>query len=109
MVLLNRIYYLVTFLLYYIKEVLVSNFYIAIDILKPTLRMTPEIVEVKVDTRNENEILALSNLISMTPGTLVVEYSEETGIMKVHTMYYDDPEDFERKMEGIKKRIARIF
>lgn len=105
----RKIYYFVTFVLYYIGDIWVSNFFIAVDILSPKHRMTPAIVDIKLDTKNENQILALSNLISMTPGTLVVGYSEKSNTIKVHAMYYDDPAEFETKMETIKRRIARLF
>ena len=106
---LKKIYYLIRFLLYYLQEVILSNISIAADILTPKHRMSPAIVDVKLYAKNENEILAIANLVSMTPGTLALDYDQERNVLKVHAMYFDDPEKFRKSMEKLQMRIHKIF
>ena len=105
----EKIYHIIAFILYYLKEVILSNLMLAIDILTPRYRMSPAVVEVKLRTRKEVHILALSNLITMTPGTLTLDYDEKENRLWVHNMYYRDPQKFEQKMEEMQSRIMKIF
>lgn len=72
--------------------------------------MRPGIVEVPIDLKNEMAILAFANLVSMTPGSLTVDLSEDRKKMYVHVMYlYDKKEYVHRTKEQLEKRIQRIF
>lgn len=104
-----KIYHLVSFILYYLKVVILSNLSIALDILTPRLRMSPEIVEINLKTQKEVEILAISNFITMTPGSLALGYDRERNILTVHIMYYKDPGSFHKTLEQIQNRIDKIF
>ncbi|MEM6465820.1 MAG: Na+/H+ antiporter subunit E, partial [Pseudomonadota bacterium] len=37
-------------------------------------------------------ILLVTNLISLTPGTLSIDVSEDRKTLKIHAMFADDPE-----------------
>uniref|UniRef100_UPI00405627A0 Na+/H+ antiporter subunit E n=1 Tax=Candidatus Electrothrix sp. TaxID=2170559 RepID=UPI00405627A0 len=105
-----RVYRLVLFIFYYLKELTLSCLYVAYDILTPMDLMKPGIVEVPVDLKNEIAILAYTNLITMTPGSLTMDMSPDKKKIYVHAMYLHDKEDFIRKMKGeLEKKISEIF
>jgi multicomponent Na+:H+ antiporter subunit E len=104
-----KIYHLISFLFYYLKVVLLSNISIAADILSPRLRMSPEVVDLPLKTKSEAEILTISNLLTMTPGSLVLGYDREKNMLKVHIMYYRDPGSFYKTVDEIQNRIEKIF
>ena len=84
---------IIPFLLFYIKEVVLSNFIVAADILSPRLRATPEIVEIPLEPeRSDLQLYILSCLVTMTPGTLTVDISPDKDIMTLHVMYAANPE-----------------
>ena len=104
-----RIYHFLVFLLYYIKTVIQANLALAADILTREIKMSTAIVEVKLKTRKERHILALSNLISMTPGSLTLAYDEESNSLKVHIMYSGHVGSFQKSADDLQEMIMKIF
>ncbi len=106
---LSRIYYFLVFLVYYLKTVLQANLALAADILTPELRMSATITEVKLKSKKETHILALSNLLSMTPGSLTLNYDQESNSLIVHIMYSGHIGSFQKSADDLQKMIMRIF
>jgi len=52
-------------------ELIVSSFAVAMDVLTPKHRARPAIIEVPLDVKTDTGILLVTNLISLTPGTLI--------------------------------------
>lgn len=105
-----RVFRFILFIFYYLKELILSSFYVAYDIITPKDLMKPGIVEVPVDLKNETAIIAFANLISMTPGSLTMDMSPDKKKIYVHAMYLYDKDEFIRKMKGeLEKKIAEIF
>lgn len=73
---------------FYLRELVVSNFRMARDVLSPTLSMRPALVAIPLDVRTESdgEITLLANLISLTPGTLSVDLSPDRRVLYIHAM-----------------------
>lgn len=104
-----KIYHIIAFLLHYLKAVILANLTLAAYILTPELKMSTAIVDVKLNSRNENHILAMSNFISMTPGSLTLHYDEVNNSLKVHIMYTGHVGSFQKSTENLQKMITRIF
>jgi multicomponent Na+:H+ antiporter subunit E len=55
------------------------------------------------------EILLVANMISLTPGTLSIDLSEDRRILYVHVMYLDDPDRFRESVkEGLERRLLEV-
>ncbi len=105
-----RIFRLFLFTGYYLKELLLSSIYVAWDIITPKDRMRPGIVEVPIDLKKETAIIALVNLISMTPGSLSVDLTPDKKKIYVHVMYLFDREKFISKTKSeLEHKIRQIF
>lgn len=101
---------LLVFMLFYMKEVLLANVRIALDILTPRHRMKPGMIAVPLETLTDLQLLLLANLVSMTPGTLSLDVSDDRKMLYIHAMYVDDPEQLRREIkEGFEKRILEVF
>ena len=72
-----KAYSLITFILYYLFKLVQSNIYIAYDIVTPRMRTNPGFVWVPIRLKTKFGLLLFSNLLSMTPGTLSIDYSEK--------------------------------
>ena len=57
----------------YLWDFIRANIAIARQVLSPRLEVRPEIVVIPTRAREPHEVLALSNLITFTPGTLVLD------------------------------------
>lgn len=101
---------MVVFTVYYLKELVLSSLFIAWDIITPKDYTRPGIVEVPIDLKSETAIIALANLISMTPGSLTLDMTPDKKKIYVHVMYLYDREDFIRKTKtDLERRIQLIF
>jgi multicomponent Na+:H+ antiporter subunit E len=67
-------------------------------------------VAVPLDARTDIEITVLANLITMTPGSLAIDVSDDRRVMFVHSMFVDDPEAFRRSIkESLERRVLELL
>lgn len=106
----TKIFYLFDFAFFYLREVIKSNFAVALDVVSPRLRMRPAKVPLNVADLTERQLVVYANLISMTPGTLSLDVSPDQKTLLIHAMYVDSPEALAQEMETtFKKRIINVF
>ena len=105
--LLRRVYRLLRFLLFYLKELLLANVRVAHDAVTPTHHMRPAFIAIPLDTETDFEILLFANLMTMTPGTVTLDVSTDKRVLYLHAMYVEDVEKIRRE---IKKHFeARVL
>lgn len=97
----NRKYFyrvpkLLRFILRYIYEMLKANLQVARTILLRRMDIAPAIIKYPLEAKTDFEITMLSNIISLTPGTLVMDVSDDKKVMYIHTLYFKDKETFIR-------------
>jgi len=80
-------------------ELIVSSIAVAIDVLTPRHRSRPAIIEVPLDVKTDTGILLVTNLISLTPGTLSLDVSEDRKTLLVHAMFADDPDALRKSLK----------
>ena len=70
----------------------------------------PGIVGIPLRAQTEMEILLVANLISLTPGTLSIDLSEDRRILYVHVMFLDDPDRFRQSItDGVERRVLEVM
>jgi len=95
---------------FFIYDLLVSSLQVAWDVLTPQDLSNPKIIEVPLDVKSDLEILLLTNLISLTPGTLSLDVSPDRSTLYVHAMFADDPDSVVRSLkDGIERMVSRVF
>ena len=87
-----QVWYWSKLLVLFLYELLVSSLAVLWDIVTPNHRARPAIVDMPLDVRSDVGILLVTNLISLTPGTLSIDVSPDRKTLKVHAMFADDPE-----------------
>lgn len=105
-----RLIRLILFMIYYLKELVLSSLFVAWDIITPKDLMRPGIVEVPVDLKSDTAIIAFVNLISMTPGSLTMDMTPDKKKIYIHAMYLYDKQQFIDKIKNeLEKKIQQIF
>ena len=96
--------------LLFLEELVMSSLRVARDTLSPRMDFKPVIVAVPLDVTRDIEITLLTNLISLTPGTLSVDVSKDCSTLYVHAMDVDDPAELRREIkQGFERRIMEAM
>jgi multicomponent Na+:H+ antiporter subunit E len=72
----------------------------------------PGVVAIPLDARTDVEIALLANLITLTPGSVTLDLSEDRRVLYVHAMYIDggDVEAYVRSVkEGLERRVLELL
>ncbi|MBW6534659.1 MAG: Na+/H+ antiporter subunit E [Mariniphaga sp.] len=108
MKIIKRIYYTLEFIGFYLFNLVKANVYIAWDILTPKIHMKPAFMEIPVRLETDFGLLLFSNLLSMTPGTISMDISEDKKIVRVHVLYYKTDEIMLNEFYKMQEKIKRI-
>lgn len=74
----------------FIVELISSTFVVIGQVTRPELNVRPGIFRVTTNLKSEWEITLLSNLITLTPGSVVMEVDPEDGVLYIHAMDSDE-------------------
>jgi multicomponent Na+:H+ antiporter subunit E len=97
------------FLAFFVREVVVSALRVARDVLAVRPRMRPAIVRVPLDVRTDGQIALLAILITLTPGTLALDVSEDRRTLFVHAMFAADADAVRDEIKGgFERRILEL-
>ena len=95
---------------YFFFELVKANTQVAWEMIDPRHTMSPGVVAVPLDLQTPFAITVLANLITLTPGTLTMEVSEDHTLLYVHGMYVTDPERFREEIKGgFERRVKEVF
>ena len=97
-------------LLYLAGQIVVANLNVVAAVLGPQRLLRPALVAVPLDVTTDGQIAALSNLISLTPGTLSLDVSPDRRTLYVHAMSASSPEALRREIkEGFERRVLEAL
>lgn len=98
------------FVFYFLYELIKANIQVAYEVMTPTNNMKPGIVALPLDAKTDLEITLLANVISLTPGTLSLDVSDDRKTLYVHGMYVEDKKAFiDGIKNGFEKRLLSIL
>ena len=101
-----RVYAVISLLLLFLKELILANFSVLKTILKPKLDIQPGIFALPTELKSDWEITLLANLITLTPGTLVVDVSFDNKILYIHAI---DIPDIDEAIDDIKNSFEKAI
>jgi multicomponent Na+:H+ antiporter subunit E len=101
---------LARFVLIFTKELLLATWRVAQDVVKPLPLMRPGVIGIPLDAKTDLEITMLANIISLTPGTLSLDVSEDRKTLYIHTMYVVNPDDLRKEIkDGLERRLLELL
>ncbi len=105
-----RVPKVLSFIFYFLYQLLKSNIQVAFDVITPRYFFKPGIVKYPLNAQTDFEINLLSTMISLTPGTLIIDISDDKKTIYIHVMYLTDPETFVRETKtGLERRLLEIL
>jgi multicomponent Na+:H+ antiporter subunit E len=100
----------IKFVVIFLWEVVLANITIVRTVLSPKLDVTPAIVALPLDIKTEAEITLLANMITLTPGTLSLDVSDDRSVIYVHAVHGEDPEKVKQDIKQVfEKLVHEVF
>jgi len=73
-------------------ELLTANVDVAYRVLSPSMPIEPDVIEVPLRVEDDLAITTIANSITLTPGTLTMDYDDDNNSLYVHAIAASDPE-----------------
>lgn len=102
----TKIYAVFKLTLLFLKELILSNITVVKHVLQPKLDIKPGIFSLETELESDWEIVLLSLLITLTPGTLVVDVSDDQKTLFIHAMNIDD---IDESIQSIKDTFEKAI
>lgn len=104
----RKIWYAFQFLALYIYQLLRSNIYLAGIALSPKLNIKYGFIEVPLILKSDFGLLLYSNLVSMTPGSLVTDINSSKTTAVVHVVFSSDEDKIYEELQRMQKKIKKF-
>ncbi|HEV7344828.1 MAG TPA: Na+/H+ antiporter subunit E [Devosia sp.] len=109
---LRQIWNALSLALLFIYELCVSAVRVAIVVLNPDMKsaLRPAIVAFPLTVKSDAEITLLANLITLTPGTLSIDVSEDRSVLFVHVLTLSTREALISEIAGgFEAKVREIY
>ena len=92
--------YAVLYLATFLWELVTANLDVASRVLAPSMPIDPAVVEVPLRVESDLAVTTIANSITLTPGTLTMDYDPGTNTLYVHSI---DASEREATVEAIRR------
>jgi multicomponent Na+:H+ antiporter subunit E len=94
---------------FFASALVVANFRVAADVLRGN-QIEPAVVAIPLDVTSDGEILLLSMLINITPGSVTIDLSDDRRTLYVHVMHMKSADETRREIkDGFERRVKLLF
>jgi multicomponent Na+:H+ antiporter subunit E len=95
---------------FFLWELIRANLRLALEVATPRYHMTPGIVAVPLDATRDSEILLLTALINLTPGSVALDVAPDRKVMYVHVMYMKSAAAARTEIkDGFERRVRQLL
>ena len=105
---LRKIFYILEFFVYYLFQLVRSNIQLAYIILSPKMNIKSGFIDVPLSLNSDLGLLLFSNLVSMTPGSLVTNISENRETATVHVLFSTTDAEIQSEVQRMQEKIKRF-
>lgn len=103
------VFVIVKLLLIFFKELILSNIAVAKVVMKRPLTIQPAIFALPTQLNKDWEITVLAMLITLTPGTLVLDVSDDGRTLYIHALNSPDVQEAIQSMkQSFEKTIMEV-
>jgi multicomponent K+:H+ antiporter subunit E len=84
---------IIRYVLMVLGDIIVANFEVAVLVLGPSKKLRPAFVAIPLGLKHELPITLLASTVSLTPGTVSAEISEDQQWLYVHVLDLNDKDE----------------
>lgn len=97
------------YLLAFVKEVVVANVDVAYRVLVPSMPIEPEVILIPLRVQTDLGVTTIANSITITPGTITLDYDQEANALYVHVIDGRDPQGIVEPIREWEDYALEIF
>lgn len=102
----DRVWAVIKLASLFLKELVMSNFSVLKLIVQPSMPIRPAIFAMPTVLEQDWEITLLSSLITLTPGTVVIDISDDNKTLFIHSI---DFEDIDEAVDSIRNTFEKAI
>ena len=100
----------IRYILMVLKDIVTANVEVALLIIGPIKKLKPGFVAIPINIDSDLGITILASTVSLTPGTVSAEVSEDKAWLYVHSLHLDDEVELINSVkQRYEKPIKEIF
>ncbi|PZX04773.1 multisubunit sodium/proton antiporter MrpE subunit [Psychrobacillus insolitus] len=105
----EKVWAIIKLVLLFLKELTLSNISVLKLIIKPEMPIRPAIFAMPTVLEKDWEITLLSSLITLTPGTIVIDISDDNKTLYIHSIDFEDIDDAVKSIQDtFEKAILEV-
>lgn len=81
-------------------DILIANLQVALLIIRPRMALKPSFVSVPLDITGDLPITVLASTITLTPGTVSADVSDDRSRLLLHALHVEDEEELIRTVKA---------
>lgn len=94
---------------YFLWKLSEASTILAWEVVTPRNRVNPAIVAVPLRSRSPGIVTLVSNMVSLTPGTLTLQVDEETMTIFIHVLHLETIDDMRREVRHLEELAVAAF
>jgi len=94
---------------HFAKELLTANVDVAYRVLAPSMPIEPDVIELPLRVETDLAVTTIANSITLTPGTLTMDYDAERNSLYVHAIDGRDQDSIVDPIRTWEDLALRIF
>ena len=102
-------HHLVHFAVFVLIKLIQSNLVLAWEILTPSNRINSGIIAIPLRTHSTLSMVVVANVITLTPGSLVLESKGSPSTLYVHVLHLHDLDRVRRDLMRVEELAVRAF
>ncbi|CAM2011025.1 Na+/H+ antiporter subunit E [Acanthopleuribacter pedis] len=93
---------------FYTIEIIKSNWKVAKDVVTAKHYMKPAIIAHPLTLEREWEVYVFASLVTMTPGTIALDLSDDLKTLYLHVMYVEEIAKVEQEIKKLEDKIGAL-
>jgi len=94
------------YMVFFVYEMIKANFQVVKAVLSPRFNFRSAAIRYSSKTKTMSELVVLTNSITLTPGTLVVDANPENGEILIHVMSAESSEQIKDELHrSLEKKL----
>lgn len=88
------------YLIMVLWDIVLSNFEVAVRIMRSNRHLRPGLIALPLDLTGQFPLAVLASTISLTPGTVSIDFSEDMKWLYIHALHVDDEQQLIQRIKS---------